>query len=299
VWGQCTESMQNKIMLLDDYDDMDTELDGIRLLVAIKDASYDYQSTKYRFQSVFEAHYRLMTFHQNTLTVQQYYETFRNMVQVCEHCGGGTELYEGCVEFAAVQEGWNAGRVTAAQRASVREMQMATMFLLHSDKARFGNLIIDTENSYARGIDTYPKSLSDALNMLVNYKDRIETKAVKGAGVSFTNVGDEGEQKEQKYNKKQKRNKDNVSCWHCEQKGHFSYEEMQQQILLRKAVLLQVRIAVVSQPVVLLLLTFLIILQLLTSPFKFPLHGYCLTINPQLMFFVMGHYSLTFTGVTE
>jgi hypothetical protein len=221
VWGQCSDSMQSKIKSTDDYDEIKRELNGIRLLISIKDASYDYQSSKYRMQSVFEAQYRLLTFHQNTLPVQQYYDTFNNLIQVYEHCGGFVEPSPGCLEYVVGQEGWNANRVTAAQRSSVREMEMAMLFFLHADKNRFGNLIVDTENDYTRGNDTYPKTMTDALNLLVNYKERSDGRVGKGVGVSFTNVGDE---KEQKTNKKQKRNKDHITCWHCDKKGHYSNE---------------------------------------------------------------------------
>ena len=43
VWGQCTDSMQQKIEGLDTYSDMDTKQDGIALLKAIQNATYNYQ----------------------------------------------------------------------------------------------------------------------------------------------------------------------------------------------------------------------------------------------------------------
>jgi hypothetical protein len=70
VWGQCSDSMQQKIESLDGFEDLRADSNGIDLLVAIKDAAYDYQSQKYRLQSILEAKYRLMTFRQNQMTIQ-------------------------------------------------------------------------------------------------------------------------------------------------------------------------------------------------------------------------------------
>ena len=91
VWGQCSESMQQKLESMATYQAMYQSNDGIELLLAIKNTSYDYQSQKYRVESIMDAHYQLMTLRQNNLTTQQYYEQFTNALSVYVHCGGSVE----------------------------------------------------------------------------------------------------------------------------------------------------------------------------------------------------------------
>ena len=99
VWGQCSESMQQKIESLATYQTMYTANDGIALLVAIKNTSYDYQSQKYRIESIMDAQYRVMTLRQNNMTTQQYYEQFTNELSVYVHCGGSIEPDPGVLSY--------------------------------------------------------------------------------------------------------------------------------------------------------------------------------------------------------
>ena len=52
----------------------------------------------------------------------------------------------------------------------VRERQMACALLLSADRARFGRLVEDIENSYVEGTDRYPKTLGDAHKRLEYWK---------------------------------------------------------------------------------------------------------------------------------
>jgi hypothetical protein len=91
VWGQCSETMQQKVESLDAFAAMRTSSDGIALLLAIKNTVYNHSDEKYVFESVVEALYRLMVLRQNHMTPQQYYEKFTNLLSVYIHCGGSNE----------------------------------------------------------------------------------------------------------------------------------------------------------------------------------------------------------------
>ena len=217
VWGQCTESMQQKIESLDNYTTMEEENDGIALLVAIKNTSYNYQSQKYRIETVNEALYRLMVLRQNQATPQQYYEQFTNMLAVYVHCGGSIEPDPGCLEYIAGVEGWVAP-YTAEQKASVREMSWANWFILHADRNRYGSLITDLQNDFLTNRNNYPKTINEAYSRLANWKDPFSAMRTNGStGVSFTNLGSSNSN-----NPGGKKSKDHITCFNCKQKGHYS-----------------------------------------------------------------------------
>jgi len=46
---------------------------------------------------------------------------------------------------------------------------MACLFLSNCNKKRYDSLLWDIENDYTRGNDTYPNTLTDAYDYLVNY----------------------------------------------------------------------------------------------------------------------------------
>jgi hypothetical protein len=88
VWGQCSESMQQKIEAISTFETMEANNDGILLLIAIKDTSYDYQLQIYHIEAVNNALYKLMVFRQSQhMTPNQYFEQFSNLLSVYIHCG--------------------------------------------------------------------------------------------------------------------------------------------------------------------------------------------------------------------
>jgi hypothetical protein len=152
VWGQCSESMQQKIESLPTFETMEANNDGIALLVAIKNTSYDYQSQKYRIESINDALYKLMTLRQGPHnTPNQYFEQFTNQMAVYVHCGGSIEPDPGCLEYVANAKGWDLTTITAEQKAIAREMGWTNLFILHADRGRYSSLITGLQNDYLTG----------------------------------------------------------------------------------------------------------------------------------------------------
>ena len=218
VWGQCSDAMQQKIESMVTYQAIYQANDGIALLLAIKNTTYDHQSQKYRVESIMDAHYRLVTLRQNTLTTQQYYEQFNNALSVYVHCGGSTESDPGVLEYAASEGGWAANAATANQKAAAREMMWANWFILHSDRSRFGDLIVGLQNNYLMGQNNYPKTLTDAYSRLTNWKmpsGNNRNTNNSGSGISFNTVGEQ---------KAKGKFRPNITCHNCGEVGHYSYD---------------------------------------------------------------------------
>ena len=87
----------------------------------------------------------------------------------------------------------DAEKATAIMAA--REEYLAISFLMKSDKKRYGSLLVDVENEYTRGIDSYPKTLSKAYDMLVNYRSAQPhrgTTSIQEGGVAYALDGEQG-----------------------------------------------------------------------------------------------------------
>ena len=56
-----------------------------------------------------------------------------------------------------------------------------------SDRRRFGRLLENLENDFTAGNDNYPKTLTDAYNMLLEWKDdpRLLMRMAGNDGISF------------------------------------------------------------------------------------------------------------------
>jgi hypothetical protein len=234
VWGQCSETMQQKLESLDDYTNIRASSDGIALLLAIKNTAYNYNEEKYIFESVIEAQYRVMVLRQNNMSPQEYYEKFSNLVSVYIHVGGSADPDPGLYEHVAADQGWKAGTaaVTEKRKAEVKEMYWATLFILHADPVRYGGLITDLQNDFLTEIDKYPKTMTAALSRLTNWKSQfVNVRANNNTsnGVSFTNVGDaqtDGETTKAPVVRAPRvpRSKAHITCFGCQEKGHYSSE---------------------------------------------------------------------------
>jgi hypothetical protein len=220
VWGQCSDALREKVKAHKDYAKAHEMGSVIKLLKVVKTEMFTFQTQKYGPQVMHEAKRRFYALRQEKHTsVQQYYESFVNTVEVIEHCGGDIG-----VDRSLVAE-MLGGRDRAIASASVivsaehdaKDKYLACAFILGSDKTRYGRLLEDLENSYTQGVDKYPKSMVDAYNLLVNWKQnpmnymRVVDSSMDGA--MFVTAGD---------------SKGNAvgetgftgKCWLCKQAGH-------------------------------------------------------------------------------
>jgi hypothetical protein len=215
VWGQCSEALREKVKAHKDYAKAHEKGSVIELLKVVKTEMFTFQTQKYGPQAMHEAKRRFYMLRQEKyISVQQYYETFVNTVEVIEHCGGDigvdrslvTEMLGGHDRSIAS----SSILVDAEQKA--KDKYLACAFLLGSDKTRYGRLIEDLENSFTQGVDKFPKTMVDAYNLLVNWKQnpmnymRVVDSSTDGA-MFVTDGGDDDAGFTGK-------------CWSCKQTGH-------------------------------------------------------------------------------
>ena len=84
VLGPCADIVQQRVEAMDTFGQMSTTGDGIMLLRAIKDITYNFQSQKHLPHSLYESKHRFYTLFQGrTTTTQAYLEQFQNMILSC------------------------------------------------------------------------------------------------------------------------------------------------------------------------------------------------------------------------
>ena len=107
-------------------------------------------------------------------------------------------------------------------------MTTACEFLIRSDINFYGILVEGLENSYTQGGGGYPKTLSDAYKLLVNWKKdprnylNIFREAETNGKVAFFNIGDESSAGGLSLTKTCI--KFNIMCFRCNNKGQYSNE---------------------------------------------------------------------------
>jgi hypothetical protein len=245
ILGQCTEAMRAKLESKKSHVVVSAASDGIELLKNIKSIMFNFQSQKYGPMALHESKKRLYQLSQDKHTTPQVYlERFRNSIDVIEHCGGMIGTDTGIVDevlntanpVAMTRETASNEQLRLAEQYT-KEKYLACAFLMGSDRHRYGKLIEDLENDYTQGRDNYPKTVVDAYNLLVHWKqdprNLMRVLGTSNDGVAFTNIGDNEESSTALTNVGgeggAKRNNGmpvpditRVTCYKCGVKGHYA-----------------------------------------------------------------------------
>jgi hypothetical protein len=250
IFGQCTEAMRAKLESISSHQQIVVAADGIALLKNIKTVMYNFQSQKYAPLALHESKKRFYVLTQDKhTTVPVYLERFQNSVEVIEHCGGTIGVDPGLIDMtmstatpAMTRTTARASQLLAAERYT-KEEYLACAFLMGADRHRYGKLLEDLENDFTQRRDNYPKTLVDAYNLLVHWKqdprNLMRVLGTSSDGVAFANINtDETSSISTLTNNDSrrgraaaKRDKSYITCHKCGVLGHYASEcpELEQQ----------------------------------------------------------------------
>lgn len=213
--------MKAKLEAFDDYITITLAADVLELLRNIKDIAFSFQSQKQKIHGLFDAKRRFfMQTQDKGMSCQLYLERFKNQVEVIEHCGGtmvedllvDDYLEEGAIRITATRE-----QLTIA-RKKAKEGFLAVAFILLADRGRYAKLIEELENDFVKGADNYPTDLTEAYNLLLHWKhDPRNLMRGLGSGDDDVAFGQHGDSED-----KPKKDISKVTCYHCQEKGHYA-----------------------------------------------------------------------------
>ena len=191
VWGQCSNTIRKRIQALHTYEDMHTASDGLQLLIAIKDLMVNVQEQKYVPLLIHLAKWQFFLLSQGQNTVGEYYEQFKNQTDVLIHISAAIGDDQAIMNQFLRSQGIDVDDATDAQQETaeteVIQWYLALAFLMGSDQSQFGRLLEKLENDFTAGNDNYSKTLTDAYNMLLEWKDnpRLLMQLAGNDGISF------------------------------------------------------------------------------------------------------------------
>jgi hypothetical protein len=89
IYRQCSKAMRAKLESRPNHATLEATADSIGLLENIRTVMFQFQAQRYAPLALHEVKRRFYTFTQDKHSMcQQYYETFKNNVEVLEYCGG-------------------------------------------------------------------------------------------------------------------------------------------------------------------------------------------------------------------
>jgi hypothetical protein len=243
IWGQCSEAMQGKIKSDEDYKKTHEDSNGLKLIKVIKGITYKFESQKNIYLALDNDKCTFYSHHQGPEeTNVNYMSKFKNTVEVIERYGGniGDDKVLITEELKVALKSTNQGVLSTATAKQIetatltaRRKSHAIAFLKRTDKHRYGQLVTDLEYQYTRGNDQYPTGVTEAYNLIVNFKrtavarkrhpgttrdtnrrennnDRATTPAPPPDALAFTQNNGEAPPIA------------TIQCYNCQQMGHYA-----------------------------------------------------------------------------
>jgi hypothetical protein len=204
---------------------MKSEYETVELLKRIKDCIFKFSDQKYAPHSLCEAMRKFYTSQQDkNSSAQDYYQKFKNQLEVVEHCGGSIGYHDLIVDDLLQEQELTRSNANETQLEEVKtrakEEYLACAFLHSADRKCYGKLIEDLENDYIQKNNKYPKTLVEAYNLLIHWKqDPKNLMRILGStsnGVAFTNV------REEQRTTTNGQDNSRITCWNCREMGHYS-----------------------------------------------------------------------------
>ena len=232
--------VQQRVEAMDTFGQMSTTGDGLMLLRAIKDVTYNFQSQKYLLHLLYESKDRFFMLFQGSKTTktQAYLEQFQNMIDVIQHSGGSIGEYSGgsIGEYSGVEKmilgKKSKDNLSEAElidlKEEIKDRSMAVTFLLCANHLQYGKLVENMENDYLQGRNNYPTTVSAAYHPLINWKQDPQLGLRTKVGpisheVSFNTInGGDSMLPNNNGERGRQKGKANVTCNKCQKKVHYS-----------------------------------------------------------------------------
>jgi hypothetical protein len=187
VWGQCSLTIQDCVKASATYQQVSTDLDLIELLQLIWTSMYTGATSKDTAHALIDAMERFHAFKQSgCMDNATYLWTFQSLIEAIDHLGGGFGIHVPYIQTKIQNACGDPDNVVLWSQTEdeVKEEFIAKYILLKSDPKCYAGLIASNQNDYISGQDKYPRTLSKAYDMIVNY-----VNPHKQAGVDLQEQG--------------------------------------------------------------------------------------------------------------
>jgi hypothetical protein len=149
------------------------------------------------------------------MTCQEYFERVRNVVEVIKSLGGTLSSDMHLIDELPAQRARHTDEQRREAREQIVDKKVVYGILVRADRNRYGKLIEEIENDYLMGNNNYPKTPTEAYNLLVNYKNYNTNKRTIPGGLDQVACVAEG--------KRLKNNTEHphIQCFKCKKYGHY------------------------------------------------------------------------------
>ena len=187
LWEKCSRAMQNKISGRKDFES-EIYNDPIKLLIAIKQHSLNFQDSKYEMSIITDAiRVFVNTKQKENEPLQEYTRRFKSSKDIMESHIGGSIILQKFIrlsqEYKEAKEKYdtnkNSNNNTNMKEPNIYEEKYTTkaasklyayIYLDNADKTKYDSILKNLNQQFSLGNNQYPKTITEANAVLNNHK---------------------------------------------------------------------------------------------------------------------------------
>jgi hypothetical protein len=151
-----------------------SDYDSLKLLKITRKFVFKSDDRQYKYKAEDQAKKAFYNLRQTPdMSCQEYFKRVKNVVDMIISLGGS--LSDNMHFKDELPEREPRGGYTNQQmkeaRARIQDKKVAYGILVRSDRSRYGKIIEEIEIDFLKGHNDYPKSPTEACNLLVNYRN--------------------------------------------------------------------------------------------------------------------------------
>jgi hypothetical protein len=158
-----------------DYDSFSDTFDVVPLIKAIKVLTYQFESQRYHSQALHKAVRRSYKFYQTKdMSNAMLLENFQTLISVVKDYGGEIGVDPSGAKKELVEEGKDVENASEDSKckamAKAKNRYLDVDMPTAADFTRYSRFLNDLDNDYTEGNDNYPRMITDAYNLIINYR---------------------------------------------------------------------------------------------------------------------------------
>jgi hypothetical protein len=175
ILGQCNEYLRAELKALPEYLGMKEDFNVFHLIKAIKGITYKFEESNYYMEALHDSNIRLFMLRQGKdMTNNKFLELFQTHVAVVEQFGGEICRDPIVLEKELETMGVEANVATEKELRNARKIgkdkYLAMALIQGADRGRYSHLMDDLKNQFTMGHNNYPRNITAAYNLLLNYR---------------------------------------------------------------------------------------------------------------------------------
>jgi hypothetical protein len=202
----------------------------LKLIKIIREFVFKSDDWQYKYKmedQVKKSYYNLRQ--TNTMSCQVYFEKVRNIIEIKSLGGSLCDEMHLREELPPRANTYTDDEIKQAKER-IHDKTVAYGLLVRADRERYGKLIEEIENDFLKGHDDYPRTPTEAYNLLVNYRNHVTVnkRTVNQGGldkVAFVTEGKkfkgEGGKTHDKPLDKDFLKFPDIKCFKCGKYGHY------------------------------------------------------------------------------